>query len=442
MTGLKMTYNGLSRFFGRFPNKLNPLWIAKFAMERLGEQERWSCNWKNAELSRQIIAMRLANKRQAGEPIHVVFLCHMPSAWSTYDALVRCLRKDTAHFRVTLLASPYRHSTFGDDKYHDEGMATMFKSLGLPFLHARDPESEEWLDLRSLAPDFFFYQTPYNEFYPESFRADYVASFAAVCYAPYYGDNLVPDNPTPYPPSFFSNVTFWFAPHQQEPNAFYAFHPEQALFVRSCVRIVGLTRVQSWLHWSAKHTRPASPYKLTMLWTPRWNKGQGLCSFFDLLEPMMRFAEKHPDFKLLLRPHPLMFQAMRQTRDMGEKDFRNMESWFTAHDNAELDVGGDFWPSVQKADLLLSDTSSMIVNFAITGKPVIHTVFQNEKTTPVGEELNRGFYKAKTVVETIRQIEMLLDGKDPLFPIRTDITNRLFNGDDAVENIISELLKF
>ena len=116
-----MTYDGVSRFFSRLPNKLNPFWVAKFAMERLGEQERWLRNRKTVELSRQIIAMRLANKRQSGEPIHVVFLCHMPSAWSTYDALVRRLLEDPVRFRVTLLASPYRHSTFGDDEYHDEG---------------------------------------------------------------------------------------------------------------------------------------------------------------------------------------------------------------------------------------------------------------------------------------------------------------------------------
>ena len=437
-----MTYDGVSRFFSRLPNKLNPFWVAKFAMERLGEQERWLRNRKTVELSRQIIAMRLANKRQSGEPIHVVFLCHMPSAWSTYDALVRRLLEDPVRFRVTLLASPYRHSTFGDDEYHDEGMAALFNSLGLPFVYARNPENGEWLDLRSLAPDFFFYQTPYNEFYPESFQAEYVSSFSAVCYAPYYGDNLVPDNPAPYRPSFFSNVTFWFVPHQQELDAFYSFHPDQKPFVRSCVRMVGLTRVQSWLRWNAEHPQSESPFKLTVLWTPRWNKGQGLCSFFDLREPLMRFAEKHPDFKLILRPHPLMFQTMRQTRDMKEKDFRDMENWFEAHDNAELDIGGDFWPSVQKADVLLSDTSSMIVNYAITGKPVIHTVFRNEKTTPVGEELDQGFYLARTIDETIALIEELLEGKDRLLQDRSKIVRRLFNSDDAVENIITELVNF
>lgn len=435
-----MTYDGVSRFFGRFPNKLNPFWVAKFTMERLCEQERWSLNRKIAELARQIIAMRLANKRQTGEPIHVVFLCHMPSAWSTYDALVRRLMEDKTRFRITLLASPYHHSTFGDDLYHDEGMAALFRSLGLPFLHARDPKSGEWIDLRSLKPDFFFYQTPYDEFYPASFRSDYVASFAAVCYAPYYGDNLVPDNPAPYHPSFFSNVTFWFAPHQQEPEAFYSFHPDQESLVRPHVRMVGLTRVQSWERWNFEHPKPTSPFKLTMLWTPRWNKGQGLCSFFDLREPLMRFTENHPEFKLILRPHPLMFQTMRQTRDMKEEDFVELEKWFADRDNAELDIGGDFWPSVQKADVLLSDTSSMIVNYAITGKPVIHTVFRNEKTTPVGEELDRGFYKARTVEETRGQIEMLLEGRDALLKIRSEISDRLFNCTDGVDNIINELV--
>lgn len=437
-----MTFDSISRFFGHFPNKLNPFWVAKHSIERLGEKERWAFNWRLSTISAQLLTLRLSEKKRKGEPIHVVFLCHMPSAWSTYDALVRRLMEDSARFRVTLLATPYRHSTFGDDQYHDEGMATLFQSLRLPFLPARNPETGEWIDLQSLSPDFFFYQTPYDSFYPECFHSDYVASFAAVCYAPYYGDNLVPDNPTPYPPGFFSNVSLWFTPHRQEVDAFCSFHPDQAPFVRSRVREVGLTRVQSWLRWKEKHAEEPNPFKLTVLWTPRWNKGQGLCSFFDLRKPLMHFTENHPDFRLILRPHPLMFQSMRQTGDMKERDFNNLKKWFSERPNAELDSGGDFWTSVQNADVLLSDTSSMIVNYAITGKPVIHTVFRNETTTPVGEELDKGFYKARTVDKTISFVETLLSGNDFLKTKRSSIIHQLFFGEDAVEAILKTLTSF
>lgn len=437
-----MSYQSIEKWFGRLPNRLNPFWISRELVRRLQSEEHLAQRRQMSALSSQVVSLRLAEKRKSGAPLHVVFLCHMPGAWGTYDALVRRLMADKRHFKVTLIAAPYHHSTFGDAIYHDGGMAKLFEERGLPFVHALDKKSGRWLNPAELAPDFFFFQTPYDEFYPGHLRSNEVSSYAIVCYAPYYGADILPETDGIYAPDFFNSMSLWFAPSEKDVRAFYKYRPGLAPLVGNRIRVVGLPRVQSWREYQEGHPKPEATGRTTFLWTPRWNSEARFCTFFKYKETLMKIVERNPKIHLIFRPHPLMFQTMRQKRDLSEKELKGIQDWFAFHPNAEIDENGDFQPSFLRADAIISDTSSMLLNFAITGKPVIHTHGDELKLANLGEDLSESFYGVDSARDLEVTIDHLLERKDPLQKARSEIVDRLFNSQNAVENIINELLHF
>lgn len=436
-----MSFALLDRWFGRLPDRINPFWIARQLLDRLQTSKTLAQQCCFSALSSQVVSLRVAEKKRRGEPIHVVFLCHMPGAWGTYDALVRRLVSSPNQFKVTLIATPYHHASFGDQAYHDGGMASLFKTLGLSFQHAYDSESGHWTDLQSLSPDFFFYQTPYDEFYPEAYRAHVVSSYAAVCYAPYYGADILPNTAGIYATQFFSSMARWFAPFNADVKAFHEYCPSFAPAIENRIRVVGLPRARSWSEYKNAHTKSGAKNNFCILWTPRWNSEARFCTFFKHIDAIMKMAEDDSSIYLIFRPHPLMFQAMKQSGDLSARKLRRLFNWFDSRPNAEIDKSGDFQPSFLRSDVIVSDTSSMLLNFAITGKPVIHTHGTEPKLANIGEELSKGFYGVDSSEELKHVIVQLKNGTDPLRETRQEIANRLFST-DAVENIVGELLNF
>ena len=83
--------------------------------------------WDNA------ISRRLAKKKENGEPIHVVFVCHRPAVWesvhSVYDAM-----KENPAFRVSLVTIPNKKQLpelgLRHEQYESEGAEAFWQDEG------------------------------------------------------------------------------------------------------------------------------------------------------------------------------------------------------------------------------------------------------------------------------------------------------------------------
>lgn len=132
---------------------------------------------------------------------------------------------------------------------------------------------------------------------------------------------------------------------------------------------VGCAKFEQILHLAQKPKRSASS-PLTCCYMPRWNGIDGYGTFLKYIESFLSMAKKR-ELEFILRPHPNMLDAF-SSAGMGDEIktiFKRIESC----KYALIDVNQDVSEAFLKADVLITDASSMLVYSFLSGKPTIFT---------------------------------------------------------------------
>jgi CDP-glycerol glycerophosphotransferase (TagB/SpsB family) len=78
-----------------------------------------------------------------------------------------------------------------------------------------------------------------------------------------------------------------------------------------------------------------------------------------------------------------------------------------------LDETGDYIDTFIASDVLVSDISSMLLEYFVTGKPIIYT-HRVDTFNELGRKLSEGFYWVENSTELQETLDMLMGGNDPL----------------------------
>jgi CDP-glycerol glycerophosphotransferase (TagB/SpsB family) len=92
-------------------------------------------------------------------------------------------------------------------------------------------------------------------------------------------------------------------------------------------------------------------------------------------------------------------------------------------------------------DILISDYSSILMSFFITGKPIIYCADTNIALYDIYREMVDSFYVAKSWVDVLDYVKMLVSGNDPLNKKRAEVINKIeqkYKG--SVENILNYMI--
>ena len=173
--------------------------------------------------------------------------------------------------------------------------------------------------------------------------------------------------------------------------------------------------------------RRYAPEVKRVLWTPRWNTSEGNCHFFEYRHALLDFTQRHPEIDFVFRPHPLCLQNFRKTGELSQAELDTMLARYAALPNADIDTNGDYQDTFRACDILVSDMSSMLHEFFMTGKPIIYT-HRVDCFNEFGAVLAEGFYWVRTAEELERTLEMLLAGEDPMKAKRQAILEQVLGG--------------
>lgn len=145
---------------------------------------------------------------------------------------------------------------------------------------------------------------------------------------------------------------------------------------------VGFAKFEAML--SIPHNPPKShnpPKNLTILYMPRWASGE-YCTFMRYMDYFLKMA-KMGKIKLIFRPHPNMYDHFVKTAQIiTESQWQNLIIELETSPNTSLDSAPSPMESMKKANVIISDASSMLIYAFLSGKAVIYT--QNE----LGGEVN------------------------------------------------------
>ncbi|MBR3352178.1 MAG: CDP-glycerol glycerophosphotransferase family protein [Lachnospiraceae bacterium] len=303
---------------------------------------------------------KLKNRKYSGNSIKVGFLVQMPELWDKQNRIYEEMLK-RPDFKPVLIVIP------GFDLEKNQ-----LRQYGVEyeFFRKKYPESllykydDPKLNIQEM--DYLFMQRPYDMYMPNGLKSYDIVKFAKLCYLPYgmiCSDVFVGLNSNR---EFFRNVYAYFADSEDMLNAVKNKYKNS---VKAGIRhhvFLGYPELEN--YFNLPHTSKA----ITVTWTPRWttDKTYGGSNFLKYKDKMLTIPEKY-DVKMIFRPHPLMFENFIKTGIFSAEQVDEYKKELKDK-GIILDIGTDIYDTFCQTDILITDISTIIGPFFVSGRPIIY----------------------------------------------------------------------
>lgn len=382
-------------------------------------------------------------------PIRVGFFCQYIPAWTKVEDLYLAMREDP-RFEPVLLCLPSgitaqkldNPESLENDAYDyclEHGYSEAINTL---------VEKDTWLDLKSLDLHYIFYPRPYNLLVPACYSTREVSRYCRVCLIMYGLEFAEEMANTSLNRGFMAYTYYYFAelPFMKKLNT-------------KRNRIAHWLKLQKtechgypmFAHLLKYQDAPSTSYDFSkndfrVLWTPRWTTDltAGGSNFFTYYEKLLDFAEKNQNFDFLFRPHPLALPHFVETGEMTQQQADAFRAKCEELPNVSLDGAPNYEATLWQSSVMISDISSIMPEFFLTGKPLIFcdTNMHLKLAAPTLRMLE-GCYIVHNDQELFDCLRMLREGNDPLKDLRMEIIQEQFGASfqGVCENIMDALEK-
>ena len=409
----------------------------------------WSKRRKNelSAIRRHLSRRRLQRRRGVPGRIKVVFICQYIPAWSKNKQLYNALRMDE-RFETILLCIPDRVSAnhLRDSEDLSNEVYDYFAGRGYSDAVNALIGKDEWFDLRAAQVDYVFYNR-YDRSMPIPYTSAQVSAYAKVCLIE-YATALLRVEEKMLDKKFIANAFCFFAESDSIRKDFVSWNTILCKLGLSRAVCCGIPAVEN-AYLAKEDDAPAwrfSKNGFRAIYAPRWTTDPvwGGSTFLRYREFFLKLADERPEMDFLVRPHPLMFQNYIDTGLMTAEEAAAYENACSARPNIRLDKEKEYLATFWKSSVLICDFSSMIIEYYITGKPIVYLTYdENIEYTDQMSAMLRGCYIVNDEDELRRTIEMLQAGDDPLAPVRDEVCKtQLLQGANlkASENMKKVLL--
>ena len=377
----------------------------------------------------------------------VVFVLQFPAAWNSFKTVYEAARQKG--LSVFVLCIP----TF-DDKNGEYLSGEGLKNDSYEFcmqngISCIDAWTDGlWYDLKNYEPDYVFYSRPYDSLYPKEYKSGAVCQYAKICFIP-YTYNLEEGQlfRVVFFMGFMSNTYICFAPSKLCMNNCKKIYRLKELFVPESFVCLGYPNLDSYADLKYQKAKNF----LNILWLPRWTtseeKNNTPSHFVPYFNKFIQFAKSHNEIQIIIRPHPLMFTNFIDKKVITEHEVQEIYRVVDSMSNVIFDKEKDYTISVKKADIVVSDFSSLLMDAFVTEKTVIFCEDAKEYLNEEGRLMDSAFYHADTWEQVEEELESLIQGKDTLGEKRREMINKIFPnldgkiGERILEYIITDYKK-
>lgn len=367
--------------------------------------------------------------------IEVLFICQMPQLWGKLKPVYETMKADDT-FCVTILAVPDHEDKSNVNKcYH------YFAEKYTGVINAKTDQG--WYDIDKNRYAYVFYQRPYDAYLPKCYRSSELAHFCKICYIAYgylltkTNEELCMDR------AFFNHVYLYFAENEyvkKYNEERYPYSHKKGIRNSVFLGYPALINMQT----SKQKVQRKENDRMHVIWTPRWttNTGVGGSNFFKFKDDILSFFENNKMFSFVFRPHPMMFGNFLKTGEMSSEEIRHLKEIMKKSSNMELDKKAEYCETFWKSDVLITDVSSVIIEYLLTGNPIIYC-----KSGIVPNEFMKEILSVCYCVEDWKQIEDTLqnlrNGQDVLLEKRCALCERFkkendLNTPDRMKEIIKQ----
>lgn len=397
-----------------------------------------------ALIGKEAVDYRLQLKGINKEKINVVFVCHRPAVWESLHSVYNALKSDGG-FNVYIVAIPNKKEIpklgLDHEVYESEGAEEFWKNYGC--INGYNYETKEWFDLRKLAPDYIFFQQPYNITRCEMYKSWNVASYAKICYVHYaynfIGKGVLEET---NPKDFIRDVSYYFTQNNIDNEMIKRILKRNSIYSVDVIT-TGFPRydnIEKYKTSSAEAWDFSPKGNYRVMWTPRWCTNEGDCSFFDNKDVITEYVLSNKDISLLFRPHPQAFSNWIRTGIMTENELNKYIEVYNNSENMRIDSRKEYFDTIFNSDCLISDASSFIADYFLTGKPIIYC-HKKDMFNELSRKMSEGFYWANNWKDIERILIDLKNGKDELKVKRLQILSDLHIKDQNAGKMIANILK-
>lgn len=384
------------------------------------------------------ITKRIRLKQKKNQKIRISFIVQFPEMWNSIKSICDDALLDK-RFDVKIICVPkfLQKSVYEKKiKFYEQNAAQEFlEQLGYKVIDARNNDGS-WIKYKRFRSDYVFVQRPYNLHLPKNLRFNVLSKYSLICYTPYgypLSKNALLKTTINY--YFLKYATYYFS-FDKIQLAY--FNKNKFLKSSRGIEISNSARIDLL-------EEPLEEKKQTIhnvLWTPRWYVGNGpngKSNFLKYKDTILDYIKKNPEMNLIIRPHPLMFENLVRVGAMTQNEVDNFKNDIFKAQNICLDNKLDYLESFSNADVLVSDFSSLLYEFILTGKPVLYCGETND-FNEIANQISSGFYNVDDALSLISRLDLLKKGNDDLFSKRFSIIDSQISKKSKISQEILNLL--
>ena len=348
-----------------------------------------------------------------GRKIRVLFLVYDTAKWkaqSLYDAM-----KGSGDFEPIMVLSAAKDDVNFFGKGIREKLQSderFYASHGCKCIINFNFTTGKPMPLARLAPDIVFYQEPRWDFFDDE-TVRLTAESALCCDVPYAIRTLGGTNLQSLP--WYHQLMFLQFPPTDAQSWFYRKTlPEWKWAGTSCA--IGHPILDQYLI-----PTESGGESDCVIYAPHFSFALAgvkrivtLSSFLGNGRHILEYAKRHSEFNWVFKPHPLLRKELIK-RGVWTKE--EVDAYYAEWGKVgKVCSDGDYIPLFQKAKALITDCGSFLVEFPMTGKPLIRLVPKelDYPLFPAFEKLYASFYVANSLDEMYDVFARVLErNEDP-----------------------------
>jgi len=352
-------------------------------------------------------------RNNENKKIKVLFLVNEISKWKTQSLYDEFLNSEVFEPVIALtVADAQKRLTPAEKVQCLEENYKFFTDKGMNCVYAWDTKNNRALNLKDFAPQIVFYQQPW--YLPKIQMPDKVCKFALTCYVPYFVPNYGIMNM-----DYFDFHKFLFRNYVLNKDWEKIYQDYAGEDYCGNIRAIGHTMLDKiYLNKDKNVDADTDKEKESpdyIIYAPHWSvpfpgneNDENYGTFLSNYKLILNYAQNHPEFNWVFKPHPTLKLALKRTGLFTENDIENYyREWEKI---ATPCYSSNYMDIFLESKVLITDCGSFLVEYFCTGKPVVHLLSDKCKVVPPlpSRKIFDTFYKVRNAGEFYNSLDTLL----------------------------------
>lgn len=370
---------------------------------------------------------KVLNKLKKKSVLKVIFYVYDSCKWKCQKIYDEMLEHPNFEPLVVVTKNAANNKDNPSYQTQEEILETFkfFKNKRMNVELGYDFEKNKHIPFKNFKPDIIIYQHPW---YVETSQGPVVCSkYALTAYVPY--DIPTTTLETEYNLRFYQYVENFYVINENLKN-FYAPRMDNKGINLKAVGAPSLENIKE------------EPNGDFVIYAPHWTinheKTIAYSTFKENGKFILEYAKNHPELNWVFKPHPMLKKALIDNKFMNAQEVKEYYSEWEKIGKAYYN--GDYFEIFNNSRLMITDCSTFLVEYLMSGKPLINLVSENApEFNIVLKDIVESFYKInnnKKLEDILNSI--LYENNDELKPKRVKLIQQFRQ--NTSKNIINDLL--